>query len=149
MILLLKIAVTPLLVVAVSLAVRWWGPTVGGILMGLPWFTGPVLFILIQERGGEFGVAACLGVEIGVICISAFILAYGLVAAVAAWPLSLAAAMVAFFASAFAISDCLGTPEYCACPRMASIIASGYPRLRRISQPTKGWPSGAAVGCCS
>lgn len=105
MLVLLKIAVTPLLVAAVSLAVRWWGPTVGGILMGLPWFTGPVLFILIQERGSAFGVAACLGVEIGVICISAFMLVYGLVAAVAGWPLSLAAAVAAFFASAMAIGD--------------------------------------------
>jgi hypothetical protein len=105
MMVLLKIAVTPLLVAAVSLAARWWGPTVGGILMGLPWFTGPVLFILIQERGSEFGVAACLGVEIGVICISAFMLVYGLVAAVAGWPLSLAAAMAAFFAGAMAIGD--------------------------------------------
>src|SRR5262245_4933450 len=99
MLFLLKIVVTPLLVAAVSLAMRWWGPTVGGILMGLPWFTGPVLFILIQDQGLEFGVGACIGVEIGVVCVSAFMLAYGLVARVAAWPLSLAAAVVAYGAS--------------------------------------------------
>jgi hypothetical protein len=105
MLFLVKIAVTPLLVAAVSLAVRWWGPTVGGILMGLPWFTGPVLFILIQDQGTGFGVAACLGVELGVACISAFMLAYGLVAAVAGWPWSLAAAIAAFFACAAASND--------------------------------------------
>jgi hypothetical protein len=105
MLFLIKIAVTPMLVAAVSLAVRWWGPTVGGILMGLPWFTGPVLFILIQDQGTEFGVAACLGVQLGVTCISAFMLAYGLVAAVAGWPWSLAAAIAAFFACAAATSD--------------------------------------------
>ncbi len=105
MLFLIKIAVTPFLVAAVSLAVRRWGPTVGGILMGLPWFTGPVLFILIQDQGTEFGVAACLGVELGVACISAFMLAYGLVAAIAGWPWSLAAAIAAFFACAAATND--------------------------------------------
>jgi hypothetical protein len=45
MLFLLEIAVTPLLVAGVALAARWWGPTVGGILIGLPWFTGPVVFI--------------------------------------------------------------------------------------------------------
>jgi hypothetical protein len=104
MLFLLKIAVTPLLVAGVSLAVRWWGPTVGGILMGLPWFTGPVLFILIQDQGIVFGVGACVGVLIGVTCISAFMLAYGLAAAVARWPVSLAAAVAAYGASVAATS---------------------------------------------
>jgi hypothetical protein len=105
MLFLLKIAVTPLLVAGVALAARWWGPTVGGILMGLPWFTGPVLFILILDQGIDFGVAACLGVMIAVTCIGGFMLAYGLVAAVAGWPLSLAAGAVAFFTGAAALSD--------------------------------------------
>jgi hypothetical protein len=105
MLFLLKIAVTPLLVAGVAVAARWWGPTVGGILMGLPWFTGPVLFILILDQGIDFGVAACLGVMIAVTCIGGFMLAYGLVAAVAGWPLSLAAGAAAFFASAAAMSD--------------------------------------------
>lgn len=105
MLFLLKIAVTPLLVAGVALAARRWGPTVGGILMGLPWFTGPVLFILILDQGVEFGVGACLGVMIAVTCISAFMLAYGLVAAFAGWPLSLAAGAAAFFAGAAAMSD--------------------------------------------
>src|SRR5262245_11364154 len=105
MLFLLKIAVTPLLVAGVSLAARRWGPTVGGILMGLPWFTGPVLFILIQDQGTEFGVAACFGVQIGVACISAFMLVNGLVATFARWPWSLAAAVAAFIAGATAASD--------------------------------------------
>jgi len=105
MLFLLKIAVTPLLVAGVALAARRWGPTVGGILMGLPWFSGPVLFILILDQGIDFGVGACLGIMIAVTCVSAFMLAYGYVAAVAGWPLSLAAGVVAFFAGAAALSD--------------------------------------------
>jgi len=102
MLFLIKIAITPLLVAAVSLAARWWGPTIGGILMGLPWFTGPVLFVLVQDKGIDFGVAACIGIELGVLCISAFILAYGLISISARWPLSLAGAIAAFAASAWA-----------------------------------------------
>jgi hypothetical protein len=101
MLFLLKIAITPLLVAGVSLAARWWGPTIGGILMGLPWFTGPTLFVLVQDKGVDFGVAACIGVELGVACVAVFILAYGLISRVAGWPLSLAGAMLAYAASAW------------------------------------------------
>jgi hypothetical protein len=105
MLFLLKITVAPLLVAGVSLAARWWGPTVGGLLMGLPWITGPVLLVLVLDRGVEFGVAAAIGIELGVICIGAFMLAYGRIAAVARWPLSLAGAVAAFFAAALAVTE--------------------------------------------
>jgi hypothetical protein len=105
MLFILKIAVTPLLVAAVSLAARWWGPSIGGILMGLPWFTGPVLFVLVRDKGVDFGVAACIGIEVGVVCISAFMLAYGLASISAGWPLSLACAVAAFGASAWVTHD--------------------------------------------
>jgi hypothetical protein len=73
--------------------------------MGLPWITGPVLLVLVLDRGVEFGVAAAIGIELGVICISAFMLAYGLIAAVAGWPLSLAGGVAAFFAGALAVTE--------------------------------------------
>src|SRR5262245_35871135 len=102
MLFLLKIAITPLLVAGVSLAARWWGPTIGGILMGLPWMTGPVLFVLVQDKGIDFGTTACAGIELGVVCISAFILVYGTISLFAGWLPSLAGAVVAFAASAWA-----------------------------------------------
>src|SRR5262245_344876 len=98
----LKIAVTPVLVAAVSLAARWWGPGIGGILMGLPWFTGPTLYILILDRGPEFGVAASVGVLVGVVCVAAFMVAYGLAALFAGWRWCLPVATATFFASAWA-----------------------------------------------
>jgi hypothetical protein len=105
MLFLLKIAITPLLVAAVSLAARRWGPTVGGILIGLPWFTGPVLFILVLDRGTAFGEGACVGIELGVVCVSAFMLAYGRIATVAGWPTCLAAGVAAYLASAALMSE--------------------------------------------
>ena len=96
MLFLLKIAVPPILVALMSLAARRWGPTVGGLLMGLPWMTGPVLFFLGLDKGGEFAVAACAGIQLGVVCICAFMLAYSATSIVAPWPFCLAAATVAF-----------------------------------------------------
>lgn len=103
MLFLLKIVITPLLVAGVSLASRRWGPTVGGVLIGLPWFTGPVLFLLTRDRGEDFGAAACIGIQLGVVCVSAFMVAYGLASKAARWPASLAGAMAAFAASAWAM----------------------------------------------
>ena len=100
---LLKIALPPILVAVMSLAARWWGPNVGGLLMGLPWMTGPVLFFLALDKGDAFGVGACIGIEIGVVCICAYMLAYAGLAAFAAWPLCLAAAATAFLATALAV----------------------------------------------
>jgi hypothetical protein len=70
--------------------------------MGLPWFTGPVLFILVQDNGIDFGVAACIGILLGVVCISVFILVYGRVARLARWPASLASAVALYAVSAWA-----------------------------------------------
>jgi hypothetical protein len=96
---LLKIAVTPFLVAGVSLAARWWGPTIGGLLMGLPWFTGPVLFVLTFDKGIEFGVGAAIGIELAVLCVGGFILAYGLLSRRWRWPVCLSAAVLTFFAT--------------------------------------------------
>jgi hypothetical protein len=79
--------------------------------MGLPWFTGPTLYILILDWGNEFGVAASIGVLLGVVCVSAFIVAYGLAALYAGWQWCLGAAGAAFFASAWAA----GSPDLLAC----------------------------------
>ena len=105
MLLLLKIGITPLLVAAVSLAARWWGPTIGGLLMGLPWFTGPTLFVLVHEKGIEFGAGACVGIQLGVVCVSSFMLAYGFISRAAQWPASLAGAVMVFAATAWAAQD--------------------------------------------
>ncbi len=105
MLLLLKLAVPPVLVAVISLAARLWGPTIGALLMGLPWLTGPVLFFLTLEKGTEFGVGACAGILLGVVCICAYLLAWGIASGVGSWPLCLAAASAAFAATAWATQE--------------------------------------------
>jgi hypothetical protein len=55
-----------------------------------------------MDKGVDFGVAACTGIELGVVCICAFMLAYGAATAFASWPVCLAAAAAAFAATAWA-----------------------------------------------
>ena len=52
MLLILKLLVAPGLVAGVTLAVRRWGPAIGGWLSGMPVVAGPVLvFILLLFAG--------------------------------------------------------------------------------------------------
>jgi hypothetical protein len=103
--LLLKIAVPPLLVAVISFAARLWGPTIGALLMGLPWLTGPVLFFLTLEKGTEFGVGACAGILLGVVCLCAYLLAWGVMSAAAPWLLCLAVASLAFAGVAWTVQE--------------------------------------------
>ncbi len=75
--LILKISVPPVLVALMSLAARRWGPTFGGLIMGLPWMTGPVLFFLGLDKGIPFLVEASRGAVLAVWGMGAFILAFG------------------------------------------------------------------------
>src|SRR6185503_16111631 len=77
----------------------------GGLLLGLPWMTGPVLFFLARDKGEDFGVGACVGIELGVVCLSAYMLIYGAMTIFAPWPICLAAAAAAFIACAWALQE--------------------------------------------
>ncbi len=101
--LLFKIAIPPVLVALMSLAARRWGPSIGGLLMGLPWMTGPVLIFLGLDKGAAFAIAACTGVQLGAVSIAAFVLGYAVASRIAPWPLALAAAVAAFAAAAWCL----------------------------------------------
>ena len=96
MLVLLKLIVTPLLVGAMSAVARAWGPALGGLIMGLPWMTGPVLFFFALERGDVFAARMTIGIELGAATIAAWVLGYTTVARVAGWPASLAAGCASF-----------------------------------------------------
>lgn len=134
MLFLLKIILPPILVAGMSLAARLWGPKVGGLLMGLPWMTGPILFFLVLEKGAAYGVNACTGIELGVVCICAYVLAYGWLAAFAAWPLCLAAACAAFGAAVWLGGGLAWTLPAAAAAAAVSLAAT-YLLLPRPAAP--------------
>ncbi len=74
--LILKLILVPILIGAVSLAGRRWGPAISGWLVGLPLSSAPITLFLALEQGTAFAARAALGTLMGLISASAFCLAY-------------------------------------------------------------------------
>lgn len=104
-----KLTITPLLVGLVSLVARRWGPAAGGLLLALPWMTGPILFFMALEKGGAFARDMATGVELGTVSIAAWGLGYATVARRVPWPFAVAVAatcygLVGFFAGTLPVT---------------------------------------------
>ena len=76
MLLILKLLVAPGLVAGVTLAVRRWGPAIGGWLSGMPVVAGPVLVFITIEQGAAFGAQAAHATLAGLIGTIAFTVVY-------------------------------------------------------------------------
>ena len=85
----LKLVLTPLLIVGVSLAGRRWGPLVSGWLVGLPLTSAPVVLFLALEQGQAFAAQAAVGIMLGLISTAMFCLVYSRLAPHTTWPGSL------------------------------------------------------------
>jgi hypothetical protein len=96
----LKLTVTPLLILAASLASRRWGEAVGGWFVGLPLTSAPVCFFLALDEGTGFAAAAALGCLAGAAAEAGFCLGYGGVARRFGWPPAIAAASAGFAVAA-------------------------------------------------
>jgi hypothetical protein len=94
----LKLTVTPLLILAASLAIRRWGEIIGGWFVGLPLTSAPVCFFLALDQGVGFAAAASLGSLAGAASEAGFGLAYSLLARRFRWPLALAAGSLGYAA---------------------------------------------------
>jgi hypothetical protein len=92
----LKLTVTPLLILAASLAIRRWGEIVGGWFVGLPLTSAPVCFFLALDQGAGFAAGASLGCLAGAASEAGFCLLYSIVATHFGWPLALAAGSFGF-----------------------------------------------------
>ena len=101
----LKLTVTPLLILAASLASRRWGEIVGGWFVGLPLTSGPVCFFLALDQGEGFAAAASLGCLAGAASEAGFGLVYGIVARHFGWPLALIAASFGFAVCGVAFAE--------------------------------------------
>ena len=122
--LLLKLTITPLLVAGMSLAARRFGPTLGGLIMGLPWMTAPVLFFLGLERGDVYLAQSAYGALLAVPSIAAFALSYAAISRKQKWPLSLLAAAVTFAISGWAIARLSVEATIAAALGIAALLAA-------------------------
>lgn len=78
-----KIFLSPVCVIAVSLAGRRWGVAVAGMLGGLPVVAGPILLVETLLHGRAFGADAAAGTLLGLAALTAFVVVYGRVAGAA------------------------------------------------------------------
>jgi hypothetical protein len=97
--LVLKLALTPILIGTASLAGRRWGPAISGWLVGLPFTSAPIALFLALDRGSAFAHEAAAGTLAGTLSQAAFCLTYAWLAARVSWPIALLASSLAFFAA--------------------------------------------------
>jgi hypothetical protein len=98
-VLLLKLLLVPGLVAGVTLAVRRWGPAVGGWLAGLPVVAGPVLVFYALEQGTLFAARAANGTLTGLLATVAFVVAYASASARFSWLACVVVGWTVFFAA--------------------------------------------------
>jgi hypothetical protein len=134
-----KILLSPLCVVAVSLAGRRWGVAVAGVLGGLPVVAGPILLIETLLHGRDFGADAAAGTLIGLTALTAFVVVYGRVAA-AAGPVPTVLCGWTAFLLGVAVLSLVQPPAASSLVFVGACFALGL----RLLPPTP-WPPAAAA----
>ena len=102
--LLLKLLLTPLLTLGVTLAARIWGHRVSGWLTALPIVAGPIMAVLILEQGSAFAIDTAIGTLITLPALAAYIVAFAYLAQRRQWLTCLLGAWAVFFAVAIPLS---------------------------------------------
>jgi hypothetical protein len=140
-VLVMKLTLAPGLVAATTLAGRRWGAIVAGVVGGFPAVVGPILLALDLEHGDEFAARAASGALAGLLSLTAFIVAYGALAARLRWPATLLASWVAFAAATAALDDVTLAPTL-ALPLVLAAFSVAYLALphHRAAAPEAAIP---------
>ncbi|MFG2865964.1 hypothetical protein [Streptomyces sioyaensis] len=97
-VILLRVALAPLLVLLTTVVQRRWGHAVGGRLTGLPLTSGPIVVVMLVEHGNGFAARTSEGMLLGLVSGCGFCLAYAATARRRGWATSLMAGLSAFAA---------------------------------------------------
>ena len=93
----LKIFLAPLMITLATIIGRRWGPALSGWLIGFPFTSGPVSFILASQYDANFAAQAAIGTLAGQLCVLTFCLVYSFAALKFACPISLLLSLIAYF----------------------------------------------------
>jgi hypothetical protein len=120
-----------------TLAVRRWGPTVGGWIVGLPLTSGPIAFFLALELGPAFAARAAVSTLLGINAVAATVLTYALLARTWHWATTTVASVAAFVGTAavlrnlepsplatFAGTVCVLVASIAVLPKVGTIVTS-------------------------
>lgn len=102
--LILKLLITPFLIIIVSLSGERLGSTFAGIIVGLPLTTGPISFILAKQYGIEFAVRVVSGNFIGQISLCIYCIVYYLVSRKYNWIISFLLGISGWISSAILLN---------------------------------------------
>jgi len=67
----IKLVSVPIFILTISMIAHRWGPSIGGVVLGLPLTSGPILFFLALEQGTTFAAASALATLMGLISLAA------------------------------------------------------------------------------
>lgn len=143
---LVKIFLTPLLILMCLLVVRRWGSFVGGVIAGLPLISGPVSFFLTLEQGAAFSAAASFNTLLGVLACTATALLYPWLAAWGMpWFVALPAALCGFFGGGWVVLRLPISPEWAVALSMLCpvLVLACLPRV--VARPGQGHAMSAHV----
>lgn len=99
----LKLLLTPLIVGAVTLIGRRWGPRAAGLIVGLPLTTGPISVFLATEQGPRFAARAAGGAVNGLVATGCFCAVFAVNARTRTWATALTTATAALLAATLAL----------------------------------------------
>ena len=88
-ILLLRLLLTPTLVVLVSYVQKRWGHAIGGRVIGLPLSTAPFLVLIYLMDGAEQAARAAHGVVAGQVAVVSYCYLFAYLSWRKAWPIAL------------------------------------------------------------
>ncbi len=139
MILALKLLLVPLLIAAVTLAGRRWGPAVAGWLSAFPVVAGPILYFIALQQGPEFTANAAVGTLSAVLAILAFGISYAWAASFSHWPTSLLSGFSGYALAVTLLTYWSPTLWVAAAAVLAALLLAPrlYPRPTLSDSPSK------------
>lgn len=120
----LKLTLVPAFLLLLSLSGRWWGPTIAGWLAGLPVVAGPILFLLVLDRGPEFGVVAAIASLSAILASEAFNFAYAWTCRTRPFGIAALAGMTAWLVAASGLARLPGDVLAAAVAAMLAVAIS-------------------------
>ena len=112
----IKLITVPFFILIVSLLVRKCGPTIGGVIVGLPLTSAPVIVFLALEQGNNFASGAAQGIMMGLVSVTIFCLVYSWSASSRSWSVCMVVSSISYFAVTALLS-------FLAAPLIVSFVA--------------------------
>lgn len=94
----------PSVIALITYISKKWGDSLGGVVAGLPWVAGPIIYFIAIERGHQFAIDSIPGLMAGVISWFSFLVVYILLGIRYNPIISLSIGYIIYFAIGFFIN---------------------------------------------